>query len=1743
MSTTMNNANSISAGVVGGSKLTNRNGSSSSTATVISSDLDPQLSDSESTEFFYHSQNVPTTTTTIAAAQTATTTTSSINTNSNLLDESFSLFQAAANNLIPDNTIQFDRQQLFEFSRYFPIYQSQIANAVGHGGTGIDNEQQQQQQQSSIANRRYQMDDANADIDIIDVSDDIVEHEKMKMNGKHFNHPLNYENYMTEFDADYEQYYDPNNQHQQHHYHPSSNEYRINRMPIGSYHVEEIHDHNQIGVEVDEEEAEIELGDYFDENEISIEMDDEMNGTTIGADNNKTYSVMLPPYDQTMMKNGSIQAHQQQQQQVHHPIQMHHQQFSMIQHPYMYNPFSYQLHTIVEESENETSSLQTMSSINSNYQQPQQQTPSLQQQQQQQQPSSLSYEGANHRSSPSKHLQTSTNNKNIHTRGKIVLGELSDQSIGSPNSSVESSPTTREKFPKNRINSSSCGENLSQISFTSSSSSTTTYSDGHSSEAEDDETSIFMNYHHHQHQHHLNSPPLSPLQIETMRHVANVKEQVDEDDLDLDPHQATLKYISSSSSTEFINPHSTLDGQMMANVAITGGTNLLESELEPMSSTSKLERYFTTSLLEANKPKNNDHSNHTKLSNVQMKQMVEPIKLTKLISSNVSTMKPINKSRTIRSILLQLLTDKHYRPLTFKQLNQLNQIFQLDWIRFLQTIIVKMDMVALMHHHIAKVVALYLTKLSANQLNQHANVYLIDYEHSGPMVSHLIHSNRISSQYYIRSNIDQKMRCNNNNSENNNNVETHCSQIKITINEDQSMIIIQNDNDGTTTIPKIPARLKKEAKLRTMNVDSNDTSNNKATIYRTVLQINNINEQMHYNQSNTMNTTYRSNLIDNSSSSSNNNNNNRIQRLHKQPNPLNRTFIAKTKLNVMETPVETLIDQQSKTKMPKMEKESDRNGARSTSESTTKPAKTRSGLLNSSTQLLLGSLRSRAKWNDQYLSNERNDRKFKTISNISRPTSTMPNHSKLSGCRSINVSDESNNEDSLNDSKLERYGKGSKSFRDSKASMDETNKSSSITTGGGDGTTSTPTTTTKWDTIYGGGMKLLKNISFVRSRSRSSHKDMRDGGELSTQTNDNSCGPSRSKSLSEPNLHRNRARAIARELAQRSTVDEMINDSIDETKNKMVLSPPPPMETSLDSSNEINLSSTTSTDSNVEKSLSTSHLMVSNQSDSNVDCEMSTTHSTPSILYQLSNPRLANMNSTVNSGSRSISTMSLRRVRITSNETINQSLEPTTTTTTTTTSSLSNGEWQSMSTNDQSIESKCSTRSNRNGTNNNIHQTINTATVSTNLNQNVPYNNASHLHQSKDLSLSSSIDTSSMAIVNNHTTSKANIATDFVNSYQNFSDSLSPIVVGHIALSLNYEMRIGSLEISIHKCRVEIVAKQKADLYVKVYLMPDRSKASKKKTRIVKAYRLPVARTSNELHAEFNETLRFVGPFGEFTGRRLSISIWNNDKFGRNGPVAETILGPLDTSILSSEELSILHWYRLMEPMAIMNESNGKSTTDNSGQVNLIKQQQPQQQQQQSLLQTQTITLMTPEDDQLMINQSTIGSIFLAIKYETDSTGSSLHSTECSFGTLNILLKEAQNLKFRLTPNGSTIIGSTYCKLSLQPERNKLDRDKSVPIKCKLEHSSNPRWNQEFKFHNLTIAELSQRTLYITVWFQSEYSVQKSSGKKLFVGGLRLSSDSSESIADEVSLWNQTLDRPNFWAYGEIPLRVLKDIP
>ncbi|NXK26011.1 SYTL5 protein, partial [Arenaria interpres] len=135
------------------------------------------------------------------------------------------------------------------------------------------------------------------------------------------------------------------------------------------------------------------------------------------------------------------------------------------------------------------------------------------------------------------------------------------------------------------------------------------------------------------------------------------------------------------------------------------------------------------------------------------------------------------------------------------------------------------------------------------------------------------------------------------------------------------------------------------------------------------------------------------------------------------------------------------------------------------------------------------------------------------------------------------------------------------------------------------------------------------------------------------------------------------------------------------------------------------------------------------------------------------------------------------------------------------------------------------------------------------------------------------------------------LSTTSINSmlsvYSETGDYGNVKVSGEILLNINYSYKTGALNILVKSCRNLAVAdekKQRTDPYVKAYLLPDKSRQSKRKTKI----------KSNSTNPEFNETLKYVISHTQLETRTLQLSVWHYDRFGRNSFLGEVEI-PLDS--------------------------------------------------------------------------------------------------------------------------------------------------------------------------------------------------------------------------------------------------------
>ena len=172
-----------------------------------------------------------------------------------------------------------------------------------------------------------------------------------------------------------------------------------------------------------------------------------------------------------------------------------------------------------------------------------------------------------------------------------------------------------------------------------------------------------------------------------------------------------------------------------------------------------------------------------------------------------------------------------------------------------------------------------------------------------------------------------------------------------------------------------------------------------------------------------------------------------------------------------------------------------------------------------------------------------------------------------------------------------------------------------------------------------------------------------------------------------------------------------------------------------------------------------------------------------------------------------------------------------------------------------------------------------------------------------------------------------------------------------------------------------------------------------------------------------------------------------------------------------------------------------------------------------------------PEDESVSHSK---GDIIVALKYVPGDASSGRKSSRKK-GTLMILIKEAKNLP---VPKGTTL-PDPYCKCYLLPVQP--SRPKQKTGICR--RTTSPRWEQTITWEDLTIEEVMERSLELAVWDHDRMGKSQD-----FLGGARFNLGAGnkhqgravawmDGLGKEVTLWQQMLDRPNFWVEGCIGLR------
>uniref|UniRef100_A0A8C0FJQ7 Synaptotagmin-like protein 5 n=1 Tax=Bubo bubo TaxID=30461 RepID=A0A8C0FJQ7_BUBBB len=318
-------------------------------------------------------------------------------------------------------------------------------------------------------------------------------------------------------------------------------------------------------------------------------------------------------------------------------------------------------------------------------------------------------------------------------------------------------------------------------------------------------------------------------------------------------------------------------------------------------------------------------------------------------------------------------------------------------------------------------------------------------------------------------------------------------------------------------------------------------------------------------------------------------------------------------------------------------------------------------------------------------------------------------------------------------------------------------------------------------------------------------------------------------------------------------------------------------------------------------------------------------------------------------------------------------------------------------------------------------------------------------------------------------------------------------ISGEILLNINYSYKTGALSILVKSCRNLAIAdekKQRTDPYVKAYLLPDKSRQSKRKTKI----------KSNCTNPDFNETLKYVISHTQLETRTLQLSVWHYDRFGHNSFLGEVEI-PLDSWNFENQGDE---WFVLQPKVEVATDVG----LQYKGELTVVLR-------------------YIPPDRNLMLP---LGQFQGKKSFKKGKKGDS-HMP--SGGILEVLIKEAKNLT--AVKSGGT--SDTFVKGYLLPDDSKATKHKTPIIK----KSVNPQWNHTFAFSGLNSRDIRNVCLELTVWDKESLS------SNIFLGGVRLSTgngvsngkevDWMDSQGEEQHLWQQMIDSPGAPVEGILMLR------
>ncbi|XP_037987451.1 synaptotagmin-like protein 3 isoform X4 [Motacilla alba alba] len=295
-------------------------------------------------------------------------------------------------------------------------------------------------------------------------------------------------------------------------------------------------------------------------------------------------------------------------------------------------------------------------------------------------------------------------------------------------------------------------------------------------------------------------------------------------------------------------------------------------------------------------------------------------------------------------------------------------------------------------------------------------------------------------------------------------------------------------------------------------------------------------------------------------------------------------------------------------------------------------------------------------------------------------------------------------------------------------------------------------------------------------------------------------------------------------------------------------------------------------------------------------------------------------------------------------------------------------------------------------------------------------------------------------------------------------------ITGEIEFALKYNFRACILEICIKGCKNLAYGeekKKKCNPYVKVYLLPDKSPWSKRKTAVKKS----------TVDPEFDETLKYKIEHSQLRSRQLQISVWHAGALKYRVFLGEVVI-PLAAWNFEEDSMQF-DWYPLKPK------------------------------------------LEKPGDDLIQYSVELLVSARLSLPAQYQNLQFEGNKDQ---GVLNcqlqVMIFGAKNLPM-LRSTG--MLNSFVKGCLILPDQAEIKQKSPV-----LKKEACPQWKHLFVFDGVTPAQLQQSCLHLTVWHKSTFSSSDQFlggaklGAKEFFGSMDLASQGELQ-------WQEVLHNPNTW--------------